>query len=199
MSKITAADPSWTYVGRFMYGFGLLETDINIVFQKMFDLTGLAALMLEANVDLRKKIDLIMLGLKHQGLDQYSKTLAGVHELANIRNVVAHSLFDEEPALKGIVFHGYTQKSGEKRLPHKPSCPDKFDENLLVTYAEFDAYNDKVEILSSELRSLEEIIKPINELTSLRAEVAEIISSPSNIVLFPKRPVIAEDDRDVVR
>src|SRR5205085_8103391 len=122
-----------------MYGFGLVETDINIIFQKMFDLTGLAALMLEANVDFRKKVDLIMVGLKHQGLGRYSKTLRGVHEFANVRNVIVHSLFNEEPALKGIVFHGYTHKSGYKRLPHKPFSPDKFDENLIITYVEFDS------------------------------------------------------------
>lgn len=51
-----------------MHGFACVEGNINEVFLQLFNLEKFALIFL-GNVDLRKKLKLIDLGLKYQGVD----------------------------------------------------------------------------------------------------------------------------------
>ncbi len=63
-------EKAWKYVGRFMWRFSGIESNVSEIFVSLFDLNSVAALMFIGNLDLRKKMKLIDLGLKHQGIDK---------------------------------------------------------------------------------------------------------------------------------
>ena len=97
----------------FMWQFSVIESHVDAIFSELFNLSATASLLFHNNVDLRKKIMFIDLGFKHQGMDQ-SKILKRVHELASIRNVIAHSCFDLGE--DGIDFD-YVNQRGELKPP----------------------------------------------------------------------------------
>jgi hypothetical protein len=96
-------EKAWRYVGRFMWTFACVEAAIDNIFEIMFNLNSVSFLLLQGNIDLRKKASLLNLGFKHHGIDHVN-TLKRVHELTNVRNVIAHSSFDPTLDNKGIVF-----------------------------------------------------------------------------------------------
>jgi hypothetical protein len=101
----------WEYVGRFMWGFGRIESLINELLRQLFGLRGLLYLLLLANIDFRKKIDLMRIGFKHQGMNDHAPILNRVHKLADIRNAVGHGSFYYEPVYKSIIFDDFVSKA----------------------------------------------------------------------------------------
>src|SRR5262245_7736425 len=100
---------TWSYVGRFMWGFAQIEYQVNQLFYELLggDLVnqdvasgkqrhGLgfaASLLLTYTLDLRKKVNLIEIILQSRGIDE-SATFKRVHALHDLRNVMAHWPFE---------------------------------------------------------------------------------------------------------
>jgi hypothetical protein len=119
-------------VGSFLWDFANLEAHINEVFVKLYNFeqfSFISAIMI-GFLDLRKKLELIELGLKHQGVD-WTKLRKGMHRLHDIRNVLAHASYEpvdygymtddarfQSPYLleDGIHFD-YVWRTGEMLLP----------------------------------------------------------------------------------
>jgi hypothetical protein len=100
---------AWSYVGRFIWGFANIEYLVNHLFLELIAGGGwsqpnpngwsdrtqtggvglVGGLLLTYNLDLRKKLELIEAILKSRGVEE-SKTFKRVHELHDLRNVIAH-------------------------------------------------------------------------------------------------------------
>jgi hypothetical protein len=95
---------AWSYVGRFVWGFAMIENTVNHLFLELTcgggrsDHTGgiglSAGLLLTYTLDLRKKLALIEAILKSRGVDE-SNTFKRVHQLHDLRNPIVHFPFDE--------------------------------------------------------------------------------------------------------
>jgi hypothetical protein len=184
------APDSWLYVGRFIWGFGMIESMANTLFSQLFDLRGLLYLLLLANLDLRKKMSMMEVGFKHQGVRDHLPVLGQVHKLADVRNVIAHGSFYDEPDYGGIIFDDYVHKTGELRLPHKrKSVSDDIDENRLITFAEFDKYDEEAAAIYDYLCNLDGFLIPITDFpVTLQNEINEVLRS-GNVIPFPKGPL----------
>jgi hypothetical protein len=169
-----------------MWGFGRIESAVNNIFGELFGLNAVVALMINANLDLRKKLDLIAVGLKHKGLEHHNEILRRVHKLADIRNAIVHSEFYEEPAYDGVEFD-YVTKHGELRLPHIK--PRHSGYNTLITYSDFVSFDEEAaKLVEYVLSNLEGSLTPITEFSdSLKSEIADIISSADKVIPFPRR------------
>lgn len=182
-------EPSeWIYVGRFMWGFGQVESRVNVIFSELFGIHGIFSLLLLGNLDLRKKLALMKIGFKHQGLQSHIAILERVHKLVDIRNAIAHSSFYDEPVDEGIVFDGYINSSGEPKIPHRPKAVLEFD-RYVITYAEFDSHDEEAASRFYYLHNLEGSLTPITDLENdLSSEIAEVIAFPENVIPFRKVP-----------
>ena len=172
-----------------MWGFGKVETVVNELFRQLFGLRGLLYFLLLANLDLRKKLDLMKVGFKYQGVSDHSDILGRVHELANTRNVVAHGSFYYEPVYSGIIVDDYVHKTGELRLLHKAKSKlEDVDDNRAITFAEFDKFDEEAAQLYEYLLGVDGSITPITDFTdTLRNEIGEVLGS-GNVIPLPKRP-----------
>jgi hypothetical protein len=76
------------------------------------------------------------------------------------------------------------------RLPHKPKGNPKYiDDNLVITFEEFDKFDEEAAALYEYLTDLDGSIAPITDLPdTLRNEIGEVLGS-GNVVQFPKRPL----------
>ena len=132
-----------------MHGFACVEGNINEVFLQLFNLEKFALIFL-GNVDLRKKLKLIDLGLKYQGVDA-DTVLSRVHELHDIRNAIAHSWFE---LFEDVITFDHV---GRVRLPKKAKARSKgefspFDSE--ITYSQFDGYDEEMTKLATELGAI---------------------------------------------
>jgi hypothetical protein len=196
-------DKACQVVGKFMWGFATLERDITEMFVKLYDIektSGMFTLILMGSIDLRKKLDLISLGLKHQeeqaikdnkAKDQTKKReiwkeiYKRVHELHNIRNIIAHSPFDPAEFSReddGVDFD-YISPTGDSQVPNSIWYLD-----MRITYSKFDEYDALVNALCQALQTLHDSIEPISDITrELGADIAEIIAASENVIPFPTR------------
>jgi hypothetical protein len=156
MNSLTSQrDKAWMYVGRFMWAFAGIEAAIDNIFEIMFNLNAVSFLLLQSNLDLRKKLKLLELGFKHQGID-HQKALKEVHQLANLRNAIVHSSFEPTFDNEGIQF-SYINSSGEMKLPSKskgkrPKGEEEGDESF-ISFRRFDELYDMSVALTKELGS----------------------------------------------
>jgi hypothetical protein len=165
-------------------GFGRVESLINELVRQLFGLRGLLYLLLLANIDLRKKLDLMRIGFKHQGMSDHSDILSRVHKLADIRNAVAHGSFYYEPVYKGIIFDDFVGKAGELRLPHKPKGQPKYiDDNLVIAFDEFDKFDEEAAALYDYLTDLDGSIAPFTSWTGRLRWQRLLRDSKAGIVL----------------
>jgi len=84
----------WTYIGRFLWQFGIIESFVNEIFVELYDLENVAFPFVGL-IDTRKKLTLIDEGLKEKGSVDHKRLIERVHDLHNLRNVLAHSNFFE--------------------------------------------------------------------------------------------------------
>jgi hypothetical protein len=180
---------SWSYVGRFMWGFALVEYQVNQLFCQLIggDQTqgvGYAAgLLLTYTLELRKKLDVIGIILNSREIDE-SKTLNRIHTLHDLRNVIAHWPFDEELDKSGLSCD-YINKAGDFNF-RKPGASTK---DNLITYKEFDSYDADASALYEKLEELLESVTPITEISDdLQRCIEEAIRSSDNVVRFPMKP-----------
>ena len=189
---------TWSYVGRFMWGFATVEYQVNQLFYELLGphpmnqedddsinqkhgLGITASLMLTYTLDLRKKVNLIQLILKSRGVDE-SVTFKRVHKLHDLRNVLAHWRFDEEVDQSGISCDFINGRGDTDFL--KPGTHAK---DNMITYAELDRYDTEASELYEKLEELAESAIPITEPSEdLRnAMIEEAIRSSDNVLRFP--------------
>jgi hypothetical protein len=169
---------AWMYVGRFMHGFAILELQINEILDNLFGLTrfvgaesyaGVTTILL-SQLDMRKKLKLIDLGLRYQG--NPARFLRKLHELHDLRNAIAHSCFSASE--EGIRFDE--------------------DRTALKSYSELDNLHSEMAKLFDDLRhvAITSIIDT-DIRRQLASDIKEIIQSSDNVIRFPRRSEGADD------
>jgi hypothetical protein len=181
---------AWKYVGRFLWGFAMIESSANQIFEELFNLSAGATLIFLGNLDFRKKLMLIDVGLKHRGVKDQSGILHRAHKLADIRNVVAHFSFGPDEVIPGEegVFFDHVNKAGELTLPHRTKTQAE-DGKSVITYSEFDGYDAEAREIFDALENMQGTFRPIVDVESdLVKDIQEVIASSTNAIIFPKRP-----------
>jgi hypothetical protein len=172
----------WSYVGRFIWGFALIEYQVNQLFEQLIRVDFAASVLLTYTLDLRKKLNVIEVLLASQGNDQ-GKTFKRIHALHDLRNVIAHWPFFEEMDETGL-WCDYVNKDGDTDF-RKPRISEKDNH---ITYDEFDAYDVEASALYEILEGLVNSATPITEVSdNLRLGIEEAISSSDNVVRFPSK------------
>ncbi len=172
---------AWTYVGRFMWRFAEVEWQVNEIFVNVFDLNEGASLMVVGYLDFGKKLQLIDVGLRNQGVD-HSDIIKRLRKLADVRNIVAHFPFSESLTSKEAVDFTYINRRGEQRMPWQSE-----ESETVITYAQFDSYDVEACNLLDVLENMH--IPAIANITQeLAGEIEDIIASSNNVIRFSKRP-----------
>jgi hypothetical protein len=186
---------AWSYVGRFIWGFAMIENQVNQLFLELIGGGGWAnqtggvglnaGLWLTHTLDLRKKLDVIERIYESRGIDE-SKTFKRVHELHNLRNPIVHFPWEED--LDARLSCDYIDKHGHCGF----SKPGK-SEGQSITYSEFDSYDRVASEIYDKLYKLWESAIPITE-DELRYNIEVAISSSDNVLRFPSKPQIDDED-----
>jgi hypothetical protein len=185
---------TWWCVGRFMWSFAVVESVIDGILQTLFNLSATAQLLLFPQLDLRKKLALVELGLKRQGMD-VRQTINRVQRLHDIRNVIAHSSFGPDGdghGNSGVNFD-YVNKKGELQLPKfSGRASELAGWDTGITYEEFDDIDADVRDLWDVLRRLEGSCVSLRDFdieadSEFGVEIRQALSLPHNVIEFPKR------------
>jgi hypothetical protein len=141
------------------------------------------------NLDLRKKLEFIRIGLAAQGSDQ-RETLRKIHSLHDMRNAIVHSSFCEDD--DGILFE-YVDKFGELRLPNRPKSSSDLFPDTLIKYSEFDRCDAEGYRINKILDQLLSSLTPVTEVDDdLASRIEEAIKSSNNVIRFPLDPPLNE-------
>jgi hypothetical protein len=168
---------AWSYIGRFIWGFTLVEYQVNQLFDALINVDYAASILLTYTLDLRKKLDLIELILKSRDVDA-SATFGRIHSLHDLRNVIAHwPFFDEGNGLSC----DYVDKLSRTEFK-KPGTKET---DKAITFSEFDSYDANASELYEKLDELLESATPITDVE--QAAIEEAISSSDNVVRFPNK------------
>jgi len=203
MTKVSKRrrEKAWQTVGKFLCGFATLESYINEVFVRLYNLeqSAFISLVMIGRLTFQEKLELINLGLKYSdrknredGVQDVWMHQQVVHDLQNVRNVVAHASFDPaiyvpDPQENGIDFD-YVSPKGEVRLAGRERNEDELSD-MRITYAQFDQYEQRIKELCDALLKVLESIEPISDFPQeLTKNIAEIIASSDNVIPFPKKP-----------
>lgn len=195
-SESSESVKAWTYVGRFMANFALIESTANEIFGQMLGLNdfggeaasgkALAHLVLISNVDLRKKLLVSALVLKHLEIDS-NQTIKQVHTWHDLRNKIVHSSFcnevypknpDSEPGsddyvlVEGVSFDYVSSKGAV--------------DDMFIGYEEFDEFASQMSTLWEELESLlgQASLVTVPE-QKLKEAIEEAIAASENVIRFP--------------
>jgi hypothetical protein len=177
-------EKAWAYVGRFLWLFALVETVVNEIFVKLFDLKGASLIFLgQGTIDFRKKLDLIkvVLSLRGENPDLFGK----LHHLIMVRNVIAHCAFDYDEREGGIDFD-YVDKKGKLILP-KEIRGGREDEDTIISFEQLDLYDEQLAQVWDELQKLLHDIRPITHLApEVQAKLEKVIEQSDNVYRFPR-------------
>jgi hypothetical protein len=141
---------AWSYVGRFITSFALIENNFNQLFHHLIGVgqpNSYHALLLTYSFDLRKKLELTQIILKRRDVDA-SKMFKRLHQLHDLRNVITHFPFEEDA--NGLSCD-YINKYGGTIFSKKPATSE---DNYWITYAEFDFYDAVATELYNKLQEL---------------------------------------------
>jgi hypothetical protein len=176
---------AWSYIGRFIWGFAMVEYQVNQLLQKLLGgensaSAAAASLLLTYTLDLRRKLDVIEIIFKSRGIDE-SGTFRRVHSLQNLRNVVAHWPFDED---EGGLSCDYINKRGDVTF----TKPGSWERDNLIKWVEFDSYDAEASALCGKLEELLNSATPITQISvDFQNLVEEVIRSSENVVRFPRK------------
>jgi hypothetical protein len=172
----------WSYVGRFVWGFAMIEKAANEIF---FELIGggrnppnqassaAIGLFLTYSLDLRKKLKMIEIILERRDID-VSETFKRLHQLHDLRNVIVHHPFEEED--KNRLSCDYGNQYGDSEFSKKPATSG-YDHS--ITYAEFDLYDaaaSEVYAKLDELLSSDAVIPTTEDELQHAIKVEEAIA-----------------------
>ena len=170
------------YIGEFVYNFGAIESWINEIFLELFDLERLRFMFIGL-IDFRKKITLVREGFKEKGDLAHDDLLQQVHDMANLRNVIAHSCFHD--AEGGISVDHVTHQGiyGWKKKKRGADIADTY-----ISFDEFDRYFEQQEKMIEQLWQLYENTTPIPSFSrEFAMAIDEIIDSSPNVVRYAPR------------
>jgi hypothetical protein len=178
-------DKAHRLVGRFLWAFNNIESDLNELLIVLFDLSSMASLILLNSVDTRKKIDWATIGLQYQqdsGITKDDrKNLNDLHDLHCMRNIVAHSTYFPEPP-DGIKFVHTTARSGKLRL-------SSTNKDTAHTYASLDELFLKARAISDGLSAILPRCTAVTDIESALKDVIAAEAKSSNVVPFrPNEP-----------
>jgi hypothetical protein len=135
------------------------------------------------NLDLRRKLEFIKVGLKHQGIKQ-DKAFDQIHKLHNVRNVIAHRVFGTEN--DGIEFD-YVDKSG--KLAHSELETSKGFLNASISFVQFDSYDEQLARLEEQLEKMFDSFASIAKIDAdLAQNLENVIEGSENVIRFPTDP-----------
>jgi len=190
MSDI-GTNKAYYYVGRFISDFASIEQRVNELFLAFVGDSGfVVGVLLTHSFDLRKKLEMTQIMLKRRGFD-VSKLFKRLHELHDLRNVIAHWLFMQ--CGDGLECD-YIGRYGSTIFPKKAAASEA---DRSITFAEFDLYHAAaMELIPKldEMLNSEEIfpIEP-SDFETWR-KIQEAIGSSDNVVEFPEKPRIDDED-----
>ena len=189
--RLKANNQVWTYVGRFMTGFAMVEYQLDQLFGNLLGPGFAASLLLTYTLDLRKRLDLIDVLLKSQGIDE-SKTIKRVHEFHDIRNLFAHWPFGGGP--DGLSCD-YINKHGDTNF-RKPGAREK---DNLIKYSELESYDADLSELYEKLERITHSAAPISGLSDeMRLRMEEAINSSDNVLRYPSK-LRRDDESEAVQ
>ena len=192
-ARTKTRNKEWSYIGRFMMGFTLVEYQVNQLFEdlmsphrslpeggRLLEFSA-AGHWLTYTLDLRKKLKVLELILESQGIDE-SATFDLMHSLHTVRNVIAHWPFFEDS--DGLSC-GYTKAEGDP-LFRKPKTKHG---DTLIKFAEFDSYDVHMSELYDKFEKLSASVTPIADVgEDLQIAIEEAISTSENVIRYPSKP-----------
>jgi hypothetical protein len=174
------AKKAWAYVGRFLWGFAVVESVINEIFIKLFNLKGASLIFLGSpSLDLRKKLELIRIVLDLRG--EKTDIFGRMHSLLTIRNVVAHRAFGLDG--DGIDFD-YVDNRGKLVLPEKIRSTTG---ETIISFGKLDSYDSQLAQLFDSFDKLLASTEPVTDLApDVQAEIERVIDQSDNVLRFPR-------------
>jgi len=138
----------FTPVGEFLWHFGILESELDALLARMMGLETMNALILAANIDLAKKINLAICGIDFQPVDRAEavKDLKKLFSINDDRKIVAHCFFGPSKKRNGIEFHRTTAHSKLKLM----SIVWTKDE-MQAKFADIRATRDRIKALTAAI------------------------------------------------
>jgi hypothetical protein len=174
---------TWRYVGRFMSHFAAVEGGVDRALLELFDLKPTLFFLLTGDLDLRKKLTFVEVAMERQGI-RGSKVVKKIHELHDIRNLLAHNQFF--PSDDGIQFE-YVRR-GKFGHPKFEAKVTTFLGNF-ISYSQLNSYSKDMSHIEDELIRIGASLTPITgENEDFARDVEKIIEASSNIRQFPRRP-----------
>jgi hypothetical protein len=190
---------TWAYIGRFMWGFAMIENEVDVILSPLFNLHSVGYLLLIGNVDLRKKLKFLEIGLKHQKID-VKEVMSMIHHLHDVRNFLAHSRFVPDygnlghDAGEGIEFE-YVSSSGKLEHRDFPVPPDSFASfGSFLPYSKLDSYDAKMVEIENKLKKISDTLSPITDVSAdMARDIEMIIEGSENVFRFPTIPTPRKD------
>jgi hypothetical protein len=187
LMKPLSENKAWSYVGRFIWDFAMIENTVSRLFLELIG--GTHGILLTYSFDLRKKLELTQIILKNRGVDE-SKMFKRLHQLHDLRNVICHFPFEECPG--DFLECDYINKYGETVFPKKPGTSEK---GYSITFSEFDLYHAIAMELYDKLYKMWDSAIPVTEDELRHAiEIEQAINSSDNVVRFPEKPQVDDED-----
>jgi hypothetical protein len=171
---------AWAYIGRFLWGFAIVEQAVDRIFADLFDMSAIAYLLCMGNLDFRRKLEFVKVGLKHQGIKP-NKAFAQIHKHHNVRNVIAHRVFATE--YDGIEFN-YVDPRGKLEHPELETSKGFF--GVSISFAKFDSYDAQLAHLEEQLENMLDSFVSIAEINKdLALDLENVIEGSDNVIPFP--------------
>ena len=168
------------YVGRLMQDFAGLESVIDEIFAKLFNISVSAYLLFLLKSNFSWKIELIEKAFKKQSVDHREK-LRRLRKHSTLRNMAAHSSFEFNS--KGIYFDWGTKIDGVEQ--------DALGGGY-VTFEHFDRLHEEADRIFAELQAIHASCRPLDDISFSPAyELREIlneemIDASDNVVRFSR-------------
>lgn len=167
---------AWKEIGRFIWAFTNVEMVLDQVLIMLFSLKFPAEDLFLKSLDLRKKINIVEIALKHQSpASQEAKVLKQLHKMHDVRNNIAHKVFlpGNENGKDGISFSWSTIN---KKIDY---------EREFYSFDNFDNYYGTLREISDALMEIVRTGKPLSD-DAAASSLQEIAAS--NVVDFPGPP-----------
>jgi len=178
---------TWAYIGRFMWGFAIVENLVDSNLLKLFNFNHVAWLVLVGNLDLRKKLKFLEVGFKHMGVDDNDNKVIckTLHKLHDVRNLLAHNRF--RPHYRelgdGLEFE-YVDSSG--KTEHQKFKTSSEEAVNFMPYSQLDSYDEEMFEMDKKLSEILDSLRPITEASAdLARDIAMITEGSENVIRFP--------------
>jgi hypothetical protein len=174
----------WSYVGRFMTGFALVEYQVNQLCHELLSGDYVGSVFVIYSLDLRKRLELVEALLaahnqEHDYVEEWKTLKSRINKIHDVRNIVAHWPWSD--AGSGM-WCDYLDKKGHTDF----EIPKAKTRDRVIEYSQLDSYDIEASDLYERLERLTHAVMPITDYSDdLRRKIEETISSSGNIIRFP--------------